>query len=82
MVIAIRLSAVSYTHLDVYKRQDPHWHRGGRRHHDVKIIATLTRLGQGRIVGIEISDRDLYVIGLFELRDQLGACLLYTSRCV
>ena len=71
------LMAVSYTHLDVYKRQDQR---------------ALHVAGKGRDQGggdeddhqqiLELLGKDLGHRLLFALRQLVGACLLYTSRCV
>ena len=64
--------AVSYTHLDVYKRQAPD--------------QALT-LGEERVYNPEATDCVIFSFGngmpmSLRAARQIEACLLYTSRCV
>ena len=58
--------SVSYTHLDVYKRQDVHIVLNGPGAAGTAIIKMLMTAGAKDIIAV----------------DQFGTCLLYTSRCV
>ena len=72
----IGAGAVSYTHLDVYKRQFPF-----RRYHIGKVHrAERAQAGRFR----EFYQCDIDVIGSESnsIDAEFPACLLYTSRCV
>ena len=71
-------NAVSYTHLDVYKRQATYWSRFGQA-----VILMLIQIGgMGVItVGLAIIRASGRKIGLWQ-RSTMPVCLLYTSRCV
>ena len=79
-----RLPSVSYTHLDVYKRQ------ALQTAPLVKVCQMLGELGGG--VFLKLGDANpavtrfdqlgLYALDLDHLAEQRQFCLLYTSRCV
>ena len=61
--------AVSYTHLDVYKRQ---------------IVSEIPYMVNKANLIETIADlvKDKKIDGISDLRDESDSCLLYTSRCV
>ena len=61
---------VSYTHLDVYKRQDEDGAANASRHQDGDEDQTSGR------------EENLRVGSFAEADERGGVCLLYTSRCV
>ena len=78
-----RVAAVSYTHLDVYKRQD------GETVFDAIVPEYLAGLVYGGVcesTASELAARrmamDAATSNAEEMIDQLNLCLLYTSRCV
>ena len=89
------LKTVSYTHLDVYKRQDLDLvlvESGGDNLSatfspelsDLTIYVIDVAAGDKipRKGGPGITRSDLLVINKIDLAPHVGACLLYTSRCV
>ena len=52
---------------------DPARHEVGRRHHDVEAMAAGAHLGERGVVGIEVGDGHLHLVGVLELLDHLGA---------
>ena len=52
---------------------DPDRHDAGRGHDDVETGTALADLGERGVVGIEVGDGDLDLVGLLELLDQVGA---------
>ena len=68
------IAAVSYTHLDVYKRQKLHYFPAVSRE-DFEYLGHDHR---GRITDMLADGRIPEFLGL----EPLDACLLYTSRCV
>ena len=60
LIVVDKIKAVSYTHLDVYKRQ-------------VEIKAISREAGSRTKIAVWSNDPNV---------DPVGACLLYTSRCV
>ena len=75
-----RLSPVSYTHLDVYKRQV---HTVNQVVGDGNLVERFLvhKLVVVTIV-IEILVRTAFYAYVFQLFTDVEACLLYTSRCV
>ena len=67
---------VSYTHLDVYKRQPLHQAAYGVRHRHY-----LMEVGRPVLVRRR-SDRDEDKLGKLHRPCRVCGCLLYTSRCV
>ena len=63
---------VSYTHLDVYKRQDYPF---------AAFITNLGKYNEGELVG-EWVKFPTTAEELKKVFDRIGICLLYTSRCV
>ena len=80
------LEAVSYTHLDVYKRQmlqpgkmSEVADEMNRFHLDIIALQEIRWQGQGVI---EKRDFKFVYSGPTARTSQFGTCLLYTSRCV
>jgi len=72
---SIGFSTVSYTHLDVYKRQHQHDARIAGEEHEA-----ILQLGHDLLDVIFERGKDL--VGVANLAAEVGDCLLYTSRCV
>ena len=68
----IRVEAVSYTHLDVYKRQHPQ-----KETQTQSTESEAETQKETPVVKSEISLEDYQ-----KIQTELYACLLYTSRCV
>ena len=69
---------VSYTHLDVYKRQinDRYQVIVSLLLSQVEVISIKNELQKKVKVRVDKHQKE------YVLREQLGVCLLYTSRCV
>ena len=83
------LIAVSYTHLDVYKRQDEEWLKDPERVYPVIVDPiTTTSKDVKEIIDACVDSQDAAGTdreGLYlKTRggDIIQSCLLYTSRCV
>ena len=87
-----RFPAVSYTHLDVYKRQvgdRPHsGARVGKRFLHRRGVQVHGFVVQGKLGQTEVEDLRVSALGDKDVRsldvavDDASGCLLYTSRCV
>ena len=76
-------AAVSYTHLDVYKRQEV----GQARKRIAELDRIFKRIYEDDINGTISHERFLKLSAEYEaeqkeLTEKVKACLLYTSRCV
>ena len=88
---AVSPTAVSYTHLDVYKRKDVEGFGGG-----LWSISALTKVGAAVVGDVELAiapkvpiGRLIFLLGYaasdkgwLAAAGHFGTCLLYTSRCV
>ena len=91
--MTVGLVSVSYTHLDVYKRQDLEHIVLGRVHCTAvyqgsalreRLHHVLLRFGGlgHDVVVLHLGRGQVQLVGGFDVRDLLKDCLLYTSRCV
>ena len=77
------IAPVSYTHLDVYKRQVPDFQIGGGGHLNIfRLIYLLEKLGYNCRVVIIHSSFNSADEAREKIRTHFYPCLLYTSRCV
>ena len=89
-----RAAAVSYTHLDVYKRQLEHWHTGSMTRRieelDRALPEAVLDMHPDDAVDLGIKDGDEVRVssphGVLDIKVSTAGrtkpCLLYTSRCV